>query len=153
MTPPGPPPGAKLDTPVFEPSAPDFHTLPNPLPPSPPKPDAALVAKSDAPPKPDDEPKAPLGFGPNDPNPDPDPGTAELLKVPKGDFDELAKAESPDEANAEEDVCCFSFVVSSESDTGFAGDGDLGDASAPNGETVEVLAKPEGFSTWHHQSV
>ena len=142
MTPLDPPAGPKLDSPVCGLSVPGFQALPNPLPPRPPNPDVAFVAKGDAPPKPEDEPKPPLGLGPEEPNPDPDP---ELLRLPNGDLAELANAERPDDANAEDDVCCLSFAFCSDSDVCFVGDGDF--ASAPNGETLEVLAEPEGFST------
>jgi hypothetical protein len=111
-----------------------------------PKPDAALAAKGDASPKPEDDPKPPLGLGPKDPNPDPDPGPEELPRFPNGDFDELAKAERPDDANAEDDVWSLSLAAASGSGVFFAIEGDFGDRF-PKGDIADVLANPEVFST------
>lgn len=149
MTPLEPPEGAKLDMPILEPPNPDPKALPNPGPPRLPNPEAAFAANGDAPAKPVDEAKPLLGLGPKEPNPEPEPGPEELLRLPKGDLDELAKAESPDDANADEDVCGSSFPVGSASGPGdFAAVGrDLGEARVPKGETVEVSANPEDFST------
>ncbi len=133
--------------PVFEPPNPDPSTLPNPGPPRLPKPDAAFGGKGDAPAKPEDELKLLLGLGPNDPNLDPEPGPEESFRFPNGDFDELANAESPDDANAEDDVDWFSFAAASGSGVCFLIDGALGDARAPKGDTAEVSANPEDFST------
>lgn len=147
MAPVGLPDRAKLDMPVFEPPKPDPNALPNPLPPRPPKPGPAFVAKGDAPAKPEDEPKPLLGLGPKEPNPEPEPGLEDVPNLPKGDFEALAKAESPDDANADDDVCCSSLAAASGSGVCRAIDGDLGDARVPKGETADVLANPEDFST------
>lgn len=145
MIPVEPPDGRKLEGPAFEPPNPDLSALPNPVPPRLPMPDAAFAAKGDAPQKPEDEPKPLLSLGPKDPNPE--PGPEEPLRFPNGDFEELANAESPDDANAEDDVCCFSWAAGSGSDVGFTVGGDLDDARDPKGDRAEVLANPERFST------
>jgi hypothetical protein len=147
MIPVEPPDGRKLEGPAFEPPNPDPSALPNPVPPRLPVPDAVFAAKGDAPRKPEDEPKPLLSLGPKDPNPEPEPGPEEPLRFPNGDFEELANAESPDDANAEDDVCCFSWAAGSGSDVGFTVGGDLDDARDPKGDRAEVLANPERFST------
>jgi hypothetical protein len=140
-----PPAGAKLGSPDFAGPKFDPSPLPNPDEPSPPNPPVAiLVAKGEAPPKPEDEPNPLLGLaGPKDPSPEPEPGPPEL-RLPKGDFEEVAKAERPDDAKADEDVRGFSLASGSDA---CAELGDFGDTRAPNGDTADVLANPEDFST------
>lgn len=132
--------------PIFEPPNPDPNALPNPLPPRLPKPDAAFAAKGETAPKPEDVPKPVLDLGPNDPKPDPVAGLEDVPRFPKGDLEELAKAESPEDANADVEVCCFSGAAASGSDVCCKIVGDFNVAKLPKGDTAEVLANPEDFS-------
>lgn len=84
-----------------------------------------------------------LGLGANDPKPDPVTGLGDVARFPKGDLEELAKAESPEDANADEEVCRFSSAAASGSGICCAIAGDFDVAKLPKGDTVEVLANPE----------
>ena len=61
--------------------------------------------------------------------------------VPKGEIVELARAANPEEANADEDVWIGWVVVASIVGV-FVVESDLLEARVPNGEIVELLAKP-----------
>ena len=66
-------------------------------------------------------------------------------KAPKGDFSELAKADRPEEANAEDEVVLASEDPAGAGASGAAAvaGGCFGEVRAPKGEIVAVFANPD----------
>lgn len=110
-----------------------------------------MAAKGDVPPKPPDDPDPnpplPAVVAPSDPKP-PDALAEEVPSAEKGDFSELEKAESPEDANAEVDVVEFSVGFSTDcpwldGSAAVSFVGDVDEANAAKGEAVAVSAKPD----------